>query len=86
MRTLLRLLRHPLGLVSALVLAVIVLAVVFAPLLSPQAPDVSSLRDAFEGPAAGHPLGFDSAGRDLLSRLLHGGRNTLGGAAIALAV
>ncbi|NUP61960.1 MAG: dipeptide/oligopeptide/nickel ABC transporter permease/ATP-binding protein, partial [Nonomuraea sp.] len=40
----------------------------------------------FEGPAAGHPLGFDSAGRDLLSRLLHGGRNTLGGAAIALAV
>ncbi|NUP83636.1 MAG: dipeptide/oligopeptide/nickel ABC transporter permease/ATP-binding protein [Nonomuraea sp.] len=86
MRTLLRLLRHPLGLVSALVLAVIVLAVVFAPLLSPQAPDVSSLRDAFEGPAAGHPLGFDSAGRDLLSRLLHGGRNTLGGAAVALAV
>ncbi|NUT40412.1 MAG: dipeptide/oligopeptide/nickel ABC transporter permease/ATP-binding protein [Thermoactinospora sp.] len=86
MRTLLRLLRHPLGLVSALVLVVIVLAVVFAPLLSPQAPDVSSLRDAFEGPAAGHPLGFDSAGRDLLSRLLHGGRNTLGGAAVALAV
>jgi peptide/nickel transport system permease protein len=81
-----RLLRHPLGLISAAVLTAIVLAVLLAPVLSPQGPSVSSLRDAFGGPAAGHPLGFDSAGRDILSRLLHGGRNTLGGAAIALAV
>ncbi|MGW3346388.1 ATP-binding cassette domain-containing protein [Nonomuraea rubra] len=86
MSTLSKTLRHPLGLASALVLAAILLAVLFAPALSPQAPDASSLRDAFAGPAAGHPLGFDSAGRDILSRLLHGGRNTLGGAALALAV
>ncbi|GAA2877043.1 dipeptide/oligopeptide/nickel ABC transporter permease/ATP-binding protein [Nonomuraea rubra] len=86
MSTLFKTLRHPLGLASALVLAAILLAVLFAPALSPQAPDASSLRDAFAGPAAGHPLGFDSAGRDILSRLLHGGRNTLGGAALALAV
>ncbi|MEV1003880.1 dipeptide/oligopeptide/nickel ABC transporter permease/ATP-binding protein [Nonomuraea sp. NPDC050202] len=86
MNTLSRTLRHPLGLASALVLAAILLGVLFAPALSPQAPDASSLRDAFAGPSAGHPLGFDSAGRDILSRLLHGGRNTLGGAALALAV
>ncbi|UBU12633.1 dipeptide/oligopeptide/nickel ABC transporter permease/ATP-binding protein [Nonomuraea gerenzanensis] len=86
MTTLARTLRHPLGLVSALALAAILLAVLFAPALSPQPPDVSSLRDAFAGPSAGHPLGFDSAGRDILARLLHGGRNTLGGAALALAV
>ncbi|MFE3452570.1 dipeptide/oligopeptide/nickel ABC transporter permease/ATP-binding protein [Nonomuraea sp. NPDC059194] len=78
--------RHSLGLVSGLLLAVIVLAVLAAPLLSAHAPEVSSLRHAFEGPAAGHPLGFDSAGRDVLARLLYGGRNTLGGAVIALAV
>ncbi len=29
-------------------------------------------------------MGMDSAGRDILSRILHGGRNTLGGALIAL--
>ncbi|GAA3441420.1 dipeptide/oligopeptide/nickel ABC transporter permease/ATP-binding protein [Planomonospora venezuelensis] len=80
------LLAHPLGLVSAIVLAAVVAGVLLAPVLSPQDPDVSNLRDAFGGPAAGHPLGFDSAGRDILTRLLHGGRNTLGGAVIALAV
>ncbi|NRQ32835.1 dipeptide/oligopeptide/nickel ABC transporter permease/ATP-binding protein [Nonomuraea sp. NN258] len=85
-RVIRRLAKHPLGLISALVLAAVVLAVLFAPALSPQGPGVSSLRDAFEGPAAGHPLGFDSAGRDILARLLHGGQNTLGGAALALAV
>ncbi|WP_327092089.1 dipeptide/oligopeptide/nickel ABC transporter permease/ATP-binding protein [Nonomuraea sp. NBC_01738] len=78
--------RHPLGLLSALILTVIVAAVLLAPVLSPQAPGVAALKAAFEGPAAGHPLGFDSAGRDILSRLLYGGRNTLGGALIALVV
>ncbi|WP_242454486.1 dipeptide/oligopeptide/nickel ABC transporter permease/ATP-binding protein [Bailinhaonella thermotolerans] len=81
-----RLLRHPLGLASSAVLAAIVLGVLLAPVLSPQGPEVSSLRDAFAGPRAGHPLGFDSAGRDVLSRLLYGGRNTLSGVLLALAV
>ncbi|MFC9972255.1 dipeptide/oligopeptide/nickel ABC transporter permease/ATP-binding protein [Spirillospora sp. NPDC127200] len=81
-----RVLRNPLGLVSAVVLALIVLAVLFAPLLSPQGPNVASLRDSFGGPTGGHPLGFDSAGRDMVARLLYGGRNTLGGALLALVV
>ncbi|MFD0425400.1 dipeptide/oligopeptide/nickel ABC transporter permease/ATP-binding protein [Streptomyces parvus] len=81
-----RLLRNPLGAASAAVLLLLVVAVLLAPLLAPQAPDVSSLGDAFAGPDAAHPLGMDSAGRDILSRVLYGGRNTLGGALIALAV
>ncbi|MBM7057178.1 dipeptide/oligopeptide/nickel ABC transporter permease/ATP-binding protein [Streptomyces sp. RHZ10] len=78
--------RNPLGAASAVVLLLLVVAVLLAPLLAPQAPDVSSLGDAFAGPDAAHPLGMDSAGRDILSRILYGGRNTLGGALIALAV
>ncbi|WP_254714943.1 dipeptide/oligopeptide/nickel ABC transporter permease/ATP-binding protein [Actinomadura sp. NAK00032] len=81
-----RVLRNPLGAVSAAVLLLIVVAVVLAPVLSPQDPNAANLRDSFGGPGGGHPLGFDSAGRDVLSRLLHGGRNTLGGAVIALLV
>ncbi|MFV2174880.1 dipeptide/oligopeptide/nickel ABC transporter permease/ATP-binding protein [Actinomadura sp. LOL_016] len=81
-----RLLRNPLGLIPAVILATIVVAVLLAPVLSPQDPNTADLADSFGGAAAGHPLGFDSAGRDLLSRLLHGGRFTLGGAVIALAV
>nr|BFD87300.1 dipeptide/oligopeptide/nickel ABC transporter permease/ATP-binding protein [Streptomyces sp. Xyl84] len=81
-----RLLRHPLGALSATVLLLLVAAVCLAPLLSPQGPEVSSLGDAFATPSGAHPLGMDSAGRDILSRILYGGRNTLGGALIALGV
>ncbi|GAA2971738.1 dipeptide/oligopeptide/nickel ABC transporter permease/ATP-binding protein [Streptomyces enissocaesilis] len=84
--TLRRVLRNPLGAISAALLLIIVLAVVLAPLIAPQAPGASSLADAFNGPSAGHPLGMDSAGRDILSRVLYGGRNTLGGALLALAI
>ncbi|ROQ66424.1 ABC-type dipeptide/oligopeptide/nickel transport system ATPase component [Streptomyces sp. 840.1] len=81
-----RLLRNPLGAVSLTVLLLLVAAVLLAPLLAPQDPGLSSLGDAFAGPSGGHPLGMDSAGRDILSRILYGGRNTFGGALIALAI
>ncbi|WP_119287716.1 dipeptide/oligopeptide/nickel ABC transporter permease/ATP-binding protein [Streptomyces sp. YIM 130001] len=81
-----RVLRNPLGALAALVLALLVLAVVLAPLIAPQGPGTSSLGEAFAQPSAAHPLGMDSAGRDILSRILYGGRNTLGGAVLALAI
>lgn len=81
-----RVLRNPLGAVSATVLLLLALAVVLAPLIAPQGPNVSSLGDAFAHPSAAHPLGMDSAGRDILSRVLYGGRNTLGGALLALVI
>ncbi|MEW2378621.1 dipeptide/oligopeptide/nickel ABC transporter permease/ATP-binding protein [Micromonospora sp. NPDC047812] len=81
-----RLLRNPLGVLSTLVLLAVIVAALAAPLLTEHLPSTAHLRDAFGPPRAGHPLGFDSAGRDILSRLLYGARNTLGGAALALAV
>ncbi|MFJ6854453.1 dipeptide/oligopeptide/nickel ABC transporter permease/ATP-binding protein [Streptomyces sp. NPDC091271] len=81
-----RLLRNPLGAISAGMLLLLVAGVVLAPLIAPQAPDVSSLGDAFAAPDGAHPMGMDSAGRDILSRILYGGRNTLGGAVVALAI
>ncbi|MGW0929006.1 dipeptide/oligopeptide/nickel ABC transporter permease/ATP-binding protein [Streptomyces sp. NPDC002644] len=80
------LLRNPLGACSAAVLLLLVAAAVLAPLLAPQDPAASSLGNAFAAPGGAHPLGTDSAGRDILSRLLHGGRSTLGGALIALGI
>lgn len=81
-----RLLRNPLGAASLALLVLLVLAIVLAPLLAPQGPAAASLGDAFAPPSGGHPLGTDSAGRDVLSRILYGGRNTLGGALIALGI
>jgi peptide/nickel transport system permease protein len=82
--TLGRLIRNPLAAMSLLILAVLIIASVCAPLLAPYGPADATLADAFAHPGGGHLLGADSAGRDILSRLVYGGRNTLGGAVIAL--
>jgi peptide/nickel transport system permease protein len=73
-----RLVRDRATLVAAGVLLLIVLSAVLAPWLAPYDPLAGSirLRLAPVG-AAGHPLGTDEQGRDMLSRLLWGGRMTL---------
>lgn len=45
------------------------------PELTERFPD--SLRNRDFGPTSGHPLGFDTAGRDLLSKLVHGTRASM---------
>ncbi|GAB2874334.1 ATP-binding cassette domain-containing protein [Streptomyces mayteni] len=81
-----RVLRNPLGAVAAAVLLLIVLSAALASLLTAHGPNDSSLADVLAPMSADHPLGGDSAGRDLLSRLLHGGQLSLLGGAFALAV
>jgi len=63
--------------ISALVLAVAVFVAVFGEALAPNDPNLSNLSYAYVGPVAGHPLGFDSQGRDLLSRVLAGARSSV---------
>lgn len=63
--------------ISALILAVAGFVAVFGNALAPYDPNLSNLSYAFVGPIAGHPLGFDSQGRDLLSRVLAGARSSL---------
>jgi peptide/nickel transport system permease protein len=70
-------------------LAIIGLAVLVAllgPLLAPYDPDASSFANAYVGPVSGHPLGFDSQGRDLLSRVLVGARTSMLGPLLVMAV
>jgi peptide/nickel transport system permease protein len=73
-----RLTRDRATLVAGGVLLLIVLSAVLAPWLAPYDPSAGSirLRLAPVG-AADHPLGTDEQGRDMLSRLLWGGRMTL---------
>lgn len=79
-----KVLSSPVGVVSLATLLLILLTTAFAPLLAPQDPTQSSLSDIFAPTSADHPLGGDSAGRDLLSRLLYGAQVSLLGATIAL--
>lgn len=58
-------------------IALLVLLALAAPLLAPADPNVQNLGQAFAGPSSAYPLGADESGRDLLSRLLYGGRTGL---------
>ncbi|WP_460776365.1 dipeptide ABC transporter ATP-binding protein [Microbacterium sp. GXF7504] len=80
------LLRRPQFIVCSAILLVIVGAVALAPLIAPYPPTAQDLTDVLSGPTAAHPLGTDELGRDVLSRLLYGGRTTLLGVVQALVV
>jgi len=70
-----RLRRDPLTIICALVLLLMLLAIVFAPLLAPHEPFQGSMIRRLRG--IGTPnylLGTDELGRDMLTRLLYGGR------------
>lgn len=66
-----------LGLAALATLGVIALFVVAGPLLWTIPPEATNPAQGLAGPSAVHPLGADELGRDVFSRLLHGGRVTL---------
>src|SRR4029077_8496431 len=59
------------------VILVLALGALLAPWVSPSDPYYGDLGLSLSGPASGHPFGFDGAGRDILSRILYGGRVSL---------
>ncbi|UFS60624.1 dipeptide/oligopeptide/nickel ABC transporter permease/ATP-binding protein [Subtercola endophyticus] len=81
-----KLLKNPIGLIALIYLALLVLSAIFAPLIAPADPNLASLKDVLLPPGPGHPLGADSAGRDVLSRLLFASRFSIAGALLALVV
>jgi peptide/nickel transport system permease protein len=80
------LLRDPLGVTAAAILAIIVAACAAAPLIAPYNPDATSFTAELSGPTGSHLLGTDELGRDILSRLLYGGQPTLLAAAEATVI
>jgi peptide/nickel transport system permease protein len=73
-----RLLRDKVAVACALVLLAILLAAIFAPYVAPEDPAKGSILKRLQPiGAAGFPLGSDELGRDMLSRLIYGGRLSL---------
>ncbi|WP_262060199.1 dipeptide/oligopeptide/nickel ABC transporter permease/ATP-binding protein [Streptomyces sp. STR69] len=81
-----RLLRSPVAVTCLVLLALVSLASLFAPLLTSQDPAHTSLTESLAPMSGKHPLGGDGVGRDVLARLLYGGRTSLLGALLAVAV
>ncbi|MER6531078.1 ABC transporter permease [Streptomyces sp. NPDC001508] len=77
------LLRNRLAVVALTVLALLLVAAVFAPLLAPDDPNAQDLLIRLKPPAwqhggsAAHLLGTDQLGRDMLSRVVYGTRVSL---------
>ncbi|WP_223585836.1 ABC transporter permease [Microbacterium sp. OVT16B] len=63
--------------ISAVVLLVVTLAAVLAPWISPYDPDAVDFTAFYAPPSAAHWLGTDALGRDILSRIIWGGRTAL---------
>ena len=80
---LMRIVRDPTALFGVLVLALLVSAALFAPLIAPLDPNKQDLAARLlppfyaEGGSSQHLLGTDQLGRDVLSRIVHGARISL---------
>ncbi len=79
-----QLLRRPVGLVSFIFLLIVVIIAVIGRWIAPYDANTASLQLVLAPPSAAHPLGADSAGRDVLSRLLVATQITLAAALVAL--
>ena len=78
--------RRALILGTAAAVALLAGAALLAPVLAPASPAEQVLRDGLQGPTRAHPFGQDRLGRDVLSRVLFGGRVSLAVAGVAVGI
>lgn len=77
-----RLRRDPVAIIGAVIVVIFLLVAAFAPLLAPRDPLAQTLlgqirQGSIPGAQDGFPLGVDQLGRDTLSRLIYGSRQSL---------
>lgn len=77
--------RQKAGIAALGVLAIFVLAAVFA-FLAPHDPNAIVVMDRLQGPSAAHWFGTDDYGRDYFARALYGGRVSLSVGFLAMAI
>ncbi|GAA5344282.1 ABC transporter permease [Planifilum fimeticola] len=77
---------NKLMLAGILIIALILFASLLASVLSPYDPTKIHIAERFQPPSSDHWFGTDEVGRDILTRILHGARLSLGiGAAVVVA-
>ena len=78
--------RKPLFFIGFIMLAVVVIAALFADQIAPHAYDAINLADKLKGPSAEYPLGTDQYGRCVFSRIVYGSRIALRVGLIAVVI
>lgn len=69
--------RSPLTMIGLVVLLIILTLVIFAPLFATHEPNAIDLRARLAAPSPDHFFGTDEVGRDIYSRILYGGRQSI---------
>jgi len=69
--------RQPLGAAGAVILLAMVLAAVFADVITVYDPEEIRFEEMLQAPSWAHPLGTDNYGRDILTRIVYGARTAL---------
>jgi peptide/nickel transport system permease protein len=78
--------RNPVGMFGLLGFALLLLIVVMAPVLAPFEPTEMNYDHILESPSPDHPFGTDDLGRDIFSRVIWGGRESLKVAVLAVVI
>ncbi|MFN2363052.1 MAG: ABC transporter permease, partial [Halarsenatibacteraceae bacterium] len=76
-RALKRLLFNKKAIAGGILLLIIALSAIFAPFITPHSPIDQSMMNRLEPPSSEHLLGTDNYGRDILTRIVYGGRVSL---------
>ena len=78
--------KDPLGMAGFVLVCLILFTAVFATWLAPHDPFAVDVYNRLSAPSAAHWLGTDQLGRDILSRVLYGGRVALKVSLVAISV
>lgn len=70
-------LANPLALAGFIIISLIFIFAIFAPLFAPYDPNAIDVKAILLAPSSAHWMGTDGLGRDVLSRMLFGGRISL---------
>jgi len=68
---------HQMAMAGSIILGLLIFGAIFISVLSPYSPTDSSMRERRNPPSLVHPMGTDTLGRDLLTRIFYGGRISL---------
>lgn len=77
--------RHPGAVAGTIMFTLIIISIALVS-FSPYDPDLSDVSNRFQPPSLSHPFGTDALGRDLLTRVLYGGRISLAVSLLAVSI
>ncbi|MFM9282349.1 ABC transporter permease [Paenibacillus jiagnxiensis] len=86
MKNLRKFMRSGLGVLGALIIALLVLVAAFAPLIAPYDPNLQDYNAILQEPGSGHLFGTDDLGRDIFSRVVYGAQVSIKAALISVGI